>query len=339
MEAGLAWVRSAGLRGVRTVVESLGGDADQLAQQSGVPRGALDDDELLVQDVAIATLLETAARTLRCPDFGLRVALHQDLSMLGPLAVAMQNSRTVAEALECTSKFMFVHARGLGLELVPDPRNRRGVIGIRYGYPLGTQAPPQSMDMGLLFLHRALISLAGPSYGLRSVEVPHAPAAARQRYLELFGATVHYERPAAVLRVSSDLTGRALTGADQLVGRLAYAYLATQAPDVRRAVTGRVRALLAQALGTGSTAVSDVAALLALSPRTLQRHLADEGTSFARVLDEVRQQRARELLTRTDMPLAQISSLLGFADQATLSRYARRWWGHPARALRTDARP
>ncbi|MFC5731269.1 MULTISPECIES: AraC family transcriptional regulator [Nocardioides] len=316
------------------MIEELGGDAEGFAHRCALPKGALDNDELLVQDTAIAAILETAARELDCPDLGLRVAMRQDLSMLGPLALVLLNSPSVADALDCTSKYLFVHARNLGLALVPDPRGAHGVLGIRYGYPPGVQAPPQSMDMGLLFLHRALTSLIGPRYGLRTVEIPHAPAAPTTRYHELFGANVHFRQPAAVLRVSSDLVQRPLAGGDQIVRQLALAHLESQAPEVRRAVTGKTRAALAQSLGTGATTVDAVARLLAMSSRTLQRHLAAEGTTFAAVLDAVRRERAASLLIQTDLPIAQIASIVGLGDAATLSRYARRWWHTTAQKVR-----
>src|SRR5699024_9540326 len=99
----MAFLRSAGLRGVRQVLTELGGDPDDLARRSGLPAGALDSDEILVEDLSIALLLETAAAELRCPDLGLRVAGHQDLDMLGPVAVAVKNARTTTQALEVTS--------------------------------------------------------------------------------------------------------------------------------------------------------------------------------------------------------------------------------------------
>lgn len=331
----MAWVRSAGLRGVRAVIEELGGDADAIARRAGAPGGALDDDELLVQASTIAAILETAARDLRCADFGLRVALRQDLGMLGPLAVALQNSPTVADALAATSKYLFVHARGLSVAVIPDPRGNRGVIGIRYGHLDGARASPQSTEMGLLFLHRAIGYLVGGSYGLRTVELPHLAVGQRGRYEDLFGARTNFGQPAAILRTPRDIPGRSIAGGDQVTRHLALSYLAQQSVLLdQHPVSGRVRALLLQSLGTGPTSLGTVAALLAMSVRTLQRHLNGEQTSFATVLDEVRRDRAWVLLRDSDLPVNQIASAVGLSDAASLSRYSRRWWGTTPREVR-----
>ena len=99
-------------------------------------------------------------------------------------------------------------------------------------------------------------------------------------------------------------------------------------------LTSRTQGALQQLLGTGAPGISDVARLLDLHPRTLQRRLADEGTTFAAVLDDVRRSAARRYLVTTDLPVSQVAGLLGFSEQAVLSRACRRWWGVTPREAR-----
>ncbi|NUS58484.1 MAG: helix-turn-helix domain-containing protein, partial [Streptomycetaceae bacterium] len=72
--------------------------------------------------------------------------------------------------------------------------------------------------------------------------------------------------------------------------------------------------------------------------RTLQRRLAQEGTSFQAILDDVRKTAAHRLLTGTDMPFSQVASLVELAGQAALTRAARRWFGKPPSQVRREAR-
>ncbi|WP_433678214.1 AraC family transcriptional regulator ligand-binding domain-containing protein [Nocardia sp. CA-119907] len=334
----MLWLRSSGLRGVRKVVEEFGGDADALVQRAGAPAGTLDSDELVVSDAAAAMIFESAAQELRCPDFGLRVALEQDMSVLGPLAIAILNAPTVADALECTSKYLFVHANNLMVAQVADPRGVRGVLGIRWGVVDSAHSRPQTIDGGMLFIHRALLYALGGNYGLRTVELPHVPLVAPSRYEELFGAQVNFAQPAAVLRVPADLMRRPILGSDNLTRQLALSYLETQAAHSTRPISGQVRTVLRQVLGTGPTSVRAVAEVLSMSPRTLQRHLTLEGETFAAILDGARRDRADVLLTTSDLPLAQVASTIGLDNPATLSRYARRWWGTTARHHRQHNR-
>lgn len=329
-------IRSAGLRGFRATVAELGGNAEDFAAAAGLPLAALDADDLLVSDQAMAMAFEIAADRLACPDLGLRIAARQDLGMLGPLALAIRSSPTLADALECTSRYLFVHARSLRLSIEPDPYGEHGVSALYYGVQPGLPTLVQGTDVGLGFLHRTLVRLVDGRYGLRSVELPYRPPAPRRVYEEFFGVGVRFERPAAMLRLPTSLTRRAIAGGDENLRRLAMAFLAEQAGDAGAETVPRVRAAVQQLLGTTAPEIGSVARLLTIHPRTLQRRLAAEHTGFAAIVDDVRRQEARRYLTTTDLPMSQIASLLGLAEQATLTRCARRWWNTTPTALRRD---
>ncbi|MGB3770587.1 MAG: AraC family transcriptional regulator [Rhodococcus sp. (in: high G+C Gram-positive bacteria)] len=319
-------IRSAGLRGFRATVAELGGDAESYADAAGLPRAALDADDLLVEDTAMAAVLEIAAAQLTCPDLGLRIARRQDLGMLGPLALAIQNSSTVGDALECTERYLFIHAQSLSLHAEPDPYGTPGTIALRYGTKPGVMAPVQGTDMGLGFLHRATIALVGGHYGLRSVELPYVPVAPVSVYENFFGVAVSVDRPAAVLRVPATLMNRPMHGGDSNLHRLAMAFLAGQDADAGSGVASRVRTILRQSLGTAPPHIDHAAHLLTLHPRTLQRRLSAEGTTFAAIVDDVRRGEALRYLTTTSLPMSQIAAAVGLSEQSTFTRACRRWW-------------
>ncbi|MCM6778123.1 AraC family transcriptional regulator [Nocardia sp. CDC159] len=327
-------IRSAGLRGFRAAVAELGGNADEFAALAGLPAAALDADDLLVSDQAVATVLEIAADRLGCPDLGLRIGARQDLGMLGPLALAIRTSPTLADALECTSRYLFVHARSLSLTLEPDPDGDPRLIALHYGVP--PPPPVQGTDLGLAFLHRAIQRLVDGPYALRSVDLPYRPPAPAEVYEEFFGAPVRFERPGALLRVPRTLAAHTLAGGDETLRRLAMAFLAEQSADAGASIVPRVSAAVRQLLGTTAPEIAAVARLLALHPRTLQRRLAAAGTSFAGILDEVRRSEARRYLTSTDLPMSQVASLIGLSEQSTFTRCCRRWWGVTPSTVRRD---
>ena len=330
-------IRSAGLRGFRQVVAGLGGAPDSCARRAGLDPAALDEDDLLVRGVEVATALEIAATELDCPDLGLRISAYQDLSMLGLLSLAIANSPTVADAMDCTSRYLFVHAPVLSIATVSDPYGVPGVDAVRYDTtPPGVPAPVQGTDLGLAFVHRATLVLAGGSYGLRTVELPYVPPAPLSVYEEFFGVPVRTGSEAAMLRMPSSLGRLPVAGTDEGVRRMALEYLDAQAPP-GQSVTTRVRGAITQTLGTSGAEIGPVAGLLAVHPRTLQRRLAEEGTGFAEVLDDVRRTAAHRYLTGTDLPLTQVAGLLGLSEQSALSRSCRRWWGATPSDVRRGA--
>lgn len=70
-----------------------------------------------------------------------------------------------------------------------------------------------------------------------------------------------------------------------------------------------------------------VARAMAVSPRTLCRRLNEEGSSFRRVLSDVRKSLALDYLESFDLPLEEIAALLGYQDAANFNRAFRQWVG------------
>ena len=64
-----------------------------------------------------------------------------------------------------------------------------------------------------------------------------------------------------------------------------------------------------------------------MSARTLQRHLADEGTSFKDVLDDARADLAKTYVEEQRLTITEIAFVLGFADTSAFSRAFKRWTG------------
>jgi AraC-like DNA-binding protein len=202
---------------------------------------------------------------------------------------------------------------GAPFDVVDDPEGSRQVVGLRLRP--GVRDPGRA----LLDLHRRLRHLAG-DYGVRSVDLPF-PASDVHGWAERFGARVRPERPAGLLRLPAGVLSSP-------VGRVE-----------RSALAWRVRASLTERLGGPAATLGDVARLVAMHPRTLQRALGDEGLTFAEILDCVRRERARSLLTGSDLPFTEVSARLGFAEPAVLTRCARRWWGRTPSEIRARPEP
>jgi AraC-like DNA-binding protein len=84
------------------------------------------------------------------------------------------------------------------------------------------------------------------------------------------------------------------------------------------------RALLTQLTGAESS-LAVVARRLATTPRTLQRRLADAGTSFDAMRDAARKHAAERYLADTDLSIAEVAFVLGFSEPTAFHRAFKRW--------------
>lgn len=96
----------------------------------------------------------------------------------------------------------------------------------------------------------------------------------------------------------------------------------------------RFRAAVADALRDGDCSLRAVAARLALSSRTLQRRLAEQGTTWRAELETVRQARAVWLLQDTDLTVDAVADRVGYSDARALRRATQRWHGSSPRTVR-----
>ena len=99
-------------------------------------------------------------------------------------------------------------------------------------------------------------------------------------------------------------------------------------------ISAALRAILAAATPFGDIDVSEAARRLGMSRATLARRLGALGSSFRRVKDELRRDRAIALLTESSLNLETIGERLGYSAASAFQRAFREWTGVAPGALR-----
>lgn len=90
--------------------------------------------------------------------------------------------------------------------------------------------------------------------------------------------------------------------------------------SVRLPTQYAVRAAIAASLRDGHASLEGTARQLGVSPRSLQRHLAEMGTSYSEVVAEVRLDTACHLLLESNERISDIALRLGYAGPSSFSR-------------------
>ena len=103
-------------------------------------------------------------------------------------------------------------------------------------------------------------------------------------------------------------------------------------------VVESVRTIVRQLLPTGAATLEVVAEQFNLHPKTLQRRLAEDDTTFAALVDQVRKDAADRYLRNTGISLTHLARELGYAEQSVLTRSCKRWFGTGPAAYRNQTR-
>jgi AraC-like DNA-binding protein len=91
----------------------------------------------------------------------------------------------------------------------------------------------------------------------------------------------------------------------------------------------RARHAVLDELPSGKPSAADVARRLAVSPRSLQRRLQQEGTTFEEVVESVRRDLAQQYVRSGDFDLLEVAYLMGFSTLPAFSRAYKTWTGTP----------
>lgn len=330
----LELIRASSLQGFPELVRELGADPDPLLVGVGIDPEIVGDLEAYVTYRSVADVVARAATQLGCDDFGMRLSTRQGLEILGPVALIARHASTAGEGLQAIAKYLHVYSPAIAIALEPLTAGEA-----RYTFSILASGLPDRGQVEELALGVALEVfrlLIGRNFRPLRVALPHAPISKPARYRDFFDADVQFEQDRCGFDLRADLLARPLGRVDPLVHDLAERFLAGAAPAAApdRPLIA-LRALITRALPTGQCNIQTIARALALHPRTLQRHLASDGLTFSQIVDAVRRDQARRYLTETTMPMSQLSTLLGYSEQSSLSRACVSWFGTSPRAIRS----
>ena len=333
-----ALVRSTVLDGFAPLARSVGVDPVFEMERVGLPPDALDGADTFISFIAFIRLLEQTAKAGNCPDFGLRLTQAQESSAIGPLTVLMRHAPTLEQAVHIGSHHLFVLSPKIHLAVQPVASDRRMVdVTFELAIPQ-LRARAQTVELSLGFIVQVLRLVTQGQIRPRLALLPHARLGPLQRYAEVLGCECEFDAPVAGIRLRAHELTHPLPDHNPLLQQMARTYIEEHFGSPRQLFAERVRLLVRRFLDSGSAALPDVADVLAVHPKTLQRRLLAEGHHFNDILDEVRRDRFMELVERPGaFNLTQLALLLGYSEQAALTRSCRRWFGCSPSELRRRA--
>jgi AraC-like DNA-binding protein len=158
-------------------------------------------------------------------------------------------------------------------------------------------------------------------------------------YQALFPGPLHFRSESAKISFDPQYAALSIRRDDRALNKmLQHAVPLTIFPYRRdRLLVQRVREYLRMRPDNPHTGES-LAKALYVSPRTLHRQLQEEGASLQALKDEVRRDRAVDLLNKTSRPIKQIALAVGFLNEKSFSRAFKQWTGATPESIRDKGR-
>lgn len=270
------------------------------------------------------------------PDLAVHVASTLTVEAFDPPLFAGLCSANLQQAAERIA----VYKRLIGpMELVVDDTPDRLRLEIRW---IDTPPPPDTLiEAELLFW--VAFARAGTRSTLhpRALSMPRPPTGS-SAFAAFVGGARLLRSPAIAIEFHPIDARRPFLTSNAEMWRLIEPALRRSLHELDTSTTWaeRVSAVLVTALAAGNDTVAHAAAELAVSSRSLQRHLAGEGTSYARVLSDTRRRIALHYLRHTALSNVEIALLIGYDEPTSFHRAFQGWTGETpgaARAVRAPA--
>lgn len=263
------------------------------------------------------------------PALGLRIAegiSARHFGVVGYAALACQN---LAEALQRMERYHVSVYDVNPARLVPTERGLAIEWGVERGRP--GALVDETAIASLVQLAR---DMTGRYWPVQSVCFVNPHPLNTQPYEDFFGGHVAFGAPVTRLVFDPEYLGLPLRKSDPALLALLdqqASQLLAQVDRVSAAVDAW-RKTMVPLIREGKTSLAALAQAHHTSPRSLQRRLSEQGTSFQQLLDTTRQHLAEAHLREAKLDLAEIALLLGYSEQSAFTRAFRSWTGlAPAR--------
>ena len=324
--------------GARIAVQDLrrrGLDAEKALSQAGLEMRTLNREEAWIPFLKHATLLEIGAHETGDKYFGLHIAAQVDPRDLGALGYIGLSSRTLGDALLNLERYLAIFTEAFRIELSIDDDlahvKFEATHSSFYRYR-------QALEFGGGAFVNAYQFFTKSEIAPVAVRFVHRYAGDPQEHQRVLGCPVTFghSRNEVILN-RRDLAVPIGTADDRLLRILTShceEILKKRARSKPEHISKLERCII-DFLPTGRAKARYVATELGMSERSLVRHLAETGTSFSEILNQLRHELALKYLREPKLNLTQVAFLLGYSNQSAFSAAFKRTTGRPPREMRT----
>lgn len=297
-------------------------DRAEVVRRANLPLSVVKDDAPIttVQFFAVWHAIEAVSAV---PTIGLRIASVLEGAVMPLAFVAAYHARDFRDALQRVARFKRLCAPE---DVLLTESGERGELCINWPHAGAAVAPSSLVDATMASFVELGRSGTGEHLTPLKVEL-RRPVVSRPELERYFGCQVIFN--AKVNRITfrqEDLDKRFATYNKDLLDVLAPELdRRLESHEASESVAEQTRWVLRRRLTAGRPDIRSVATELAMSERSLQRRLTDEGFSFQTLVSETRHQMALEHLADASLTLIEVAYLLGYEDQNSFFRAFRQW--------------
>ncbi len=318
----------------RPLLKDLGVSSVNVLRRAGMPEDLINRPGVRLEAHDFHRFWEGIESELADPELPLKLCRAVRSESFSPPLFAALCSPNWLVAVQRIARF-----KALVAPMHLEVREDHDRVAVWLVWPEKGGMPPASLVLTeLLFV--VTLARMGTRECVRPVSVmTTAPPSDQEAYIDFLGVGIQKGKRHGVVLSRADAVRPFLTSNEGL--------WAAFEPELRKrlaqldasvTVGQRVRSVLLEALPGGGIEMDAVAQRIGMSRRSLQRHLEGEGLTYTDLLQSTRHALAQHYLVKTDLPVAEISFLLGFEEPNSFFRAFRGWAGRSPESFRQASR-
>lgn len=314
-----SWIRS-----ICQTIRGYGVDPVPLMEQAGLDVQLLNIPDARYEIAGVRRLWGLVIAQTQDPLIGLKVGQEIQASTLHGLGLAMLSSSSLSELLSLVVRYCKAISTTMRMSLEHDKGGTTLVLRTADGCE-----PMHAARIAMIaFVYRQACQLVQHEVVPEFVTLALPYNSDMERLDRYFKIPVSMGTELDAIRFRYEDTIEPYAGANPQLVKINEHVIQQYMSQLEQSnFSNRVLQHIQMLLSKGEPKLSFIARELNLSPRTLQRRLDREGTSFNALLEKGKRHLASDMLAHSDTSVTEISYLLGFSDPSNFSRACNRWFG------------
>ena len=315
-------VSGAWTRGVIHSFRALGLDVEALCEEVGTDITIFTDTNGRPPRDALGRFWRAALAKSGDRHLGLSAAEAWEPRADHLVVLLLTSAATVGEGVEASVRYQELMSHGRVITLGEHPEHHViHVNKIEHELPITAH----EIEFITVFLMKLLCFATDGAFKLREVHFEHPYRGNIQKYTRAFGCSVLFGKEKTAMLVDDEAWALPLAHGNQalhgqLRGVASGLHAAIESHHFSDTVRDRIKILLPR----GGASIEGVASVLYMTPRTLQRRLHEDGTTFRVLVDSVRKSILIECLER-NQTREETMRHAGYTNPRSFRRALKRW--------------
>lgn len=313
----------------------MGVGASGLMDGAELEDGWLDKEEAFISYPTYRRIITNALDITKDGAIGLKLGQKVNLAVFGAFGYALMSSKTLKDAAGVYLKYQDLPGQLTRIGMEHDGPQR--VIRFDPLYPFKGRMLVYAMEEVLSTTYHGMVFLTNQKVDPAEICLSYPAPEHAWLYREMFRCPVRFMATENSMRLNARVFDLPVCTANQGVYEYCTRFCEMMLGGLEKSdrLIDRIRSITLTSPGR-FLKTGEMAAELGISPRSLNRRLQERGTSYRKIINEVRRDLSMRYLERTNLSMDQISDLVGFSETTAFRRAFKGWTGRNASQYRKE---